>query len=310
MMSHSRGLFAAGRILLMLASACLAPGTPARAQNTGAPAGQNTGAPAGEDYKVSENQSAHPGDSHPAGGSSQPTAEPPRLARFNYVSGKVTWRPDENASWSKATENLSLRPGAQIWVTEGGRAEVRFDDGSLLRLGNGAVITLQTLYRDEQGEFTQLKMSSGLVTLRLQQESSIYQVDTPLFTLRAAGPARVRLGVADTEEVGVRLGKATVEGSQGKTTLHAGDYLSLRDADASYSLKSLPAEDSWERWNDERDRALDAKTQLLYIYTRPLYVPASPIYVPATSLWFSFSLPPVPYFRSFHGTRSFHGHRW
>jgi hypothetical protein len=308
MRSKSRELFAAGRILLMLASACLMPGSPARAQSGSASSNQ--------DYKVGETQSAPPGDSKTAAGSSQPTAQPPRLARFAYVSGKVTWRPDEHTSWSKATENQSLRPGAQIWVTEGGRAEVRFDDGSLLRLGNGAVVTLQSLYRDEQGEFTQLKMSSGLITLRPQQENSIYEVDTPMLTLRAAGPARVRIGVADAEEVGVRLGHATVEGSQGKTTLYAGDYLSLRDVDASYTLKSLPAEDSWERWNDERDRALDAKTrpadaktQPVIIYTHPAYVPNSP-YLPTTSFWFSMALPTVPYYHGYHGTRSIHGHRW
>ena len=28
-----------------------------------------------------------------------------------------------------------LRQGAQIWVSDGGRAEIQFDDGSLLRLG-------------------------------------------------------------------------------------------------------------------------------------------------------------------------------
>ena len=64
------------------------------------------------------------------------TQGPVRMARFAYVQGNVTWRPDSAASWSKATNNLPLRQGAEIMVTEGGRAELQFDDGSALRLGD------------------------------------------------------------------------------------------------------------------------------------------------------------------------------
>ena len=45
---------------------------------------------------------------------------------------------DERASdsdeWSKATVNLPIRQGAQIWVTDGGHADLQFDDGSELEI--------------------------------------------------------------------------------------------------------------------------------------------------------------------------------
>ena len=58
----------------------------------------------------------------------------------------------------------------------GGRAEIRFNDGSLLRLGNDAVVTLQTVYGDADGEFTQIKLVSGLISLRPKLERSVYQI--------------------------------------------------------------------------------------------------------------------------------------
>ena len=186
-----------------------------------------------------------------------PSEGPVRLARFAYLQGEVTWREDENAAWSSASVNLPIRQGAQVWVPEHGRAEIQFDDGSILRLGSGALVTLQTLYSDAEGEFTEVKLSEGLASLRLRHEKSVYQIDTPFVSVKTTGPSKIRVGAGSAVEVAVRQGDATIEGSQGREDLHAGDYVYLADADASYEVRGLPGADSWEQWNTERDRALD-----------------------------------------------------
>jgi len=183
---------------------------------------------------------------------------PVRLARFSLVEGDVTWRGGETSEWSAASRNLPLRQGAQIWVADRGRAEIQFDDGSRLRLGHGALITLQTLYSDSEGEFTEITLNDGVVALRLQHERSIYQVNTPLVSVKATGPARLRVGAGDGVEVAVRQGRATVEGSQGKATLAEGDYLDLRDADSPLDLRRLPRPDGFDDWVAARDREIDA----------------------------------------------------
>ena len=201
-----------------------------------------------------------------AGGGSDGAASrgPVRLARFSYVQGNITWRPSASADWSPASVNLPLRQGAQVWVT-GGRAEVQFDDGSLLRLGNGAVITLQTLYSDTDGEYTEIQMNEGLAALRLRHGDSIYQVDTPFASVKSAGPSKVRVGVGESVEVAVAGGSAAVEGSGQKTVLHSGDYLDLSDAEAAYQVAVLPDADSWDRWNDDRDRQLTDADSARYL---------------------------------------------
>ena len=180
-------------------------------------------------------------------------AGPIRLARFSYVHGNVTWRANDDDAWSPAPLNLPLRQGAQISVTSG-RAEIQFDDGSLLRLGGGAAATLQTLYSDGGGEFTEILLDQGVSELALHGTQSIFQVNTPFVSVKSEGPSKVRIGVDSSVEIAVRLGKATVEGSAAKKTLRRGDYLNVPDADAPYAVRLLPDADSLCSWRPYDNR--------------------------------------------------------
>ena len=186
---------------------------------------------------------------------------PVRLARFSFIEGTVTWREDESAAWTDAGVNLPVRQGAQIFVAAHGRAEIQFDDGSLLRLGSGALVTLQTLYSDTEGEFTEIKLSEGLASLRTRNDRSVYQIDTPYVSVKTTGKSKLRVGAGETVEAAVTQGDATVEGSQGRADLHKGDYLSLDNPDAAFAIRRLPRADSWERWNEERDAYLEGAAE-------------------------------------------------
>lgn len=233
-LSNSTGRF----IVAALAAAGLCLAHPVLAQDDG--------------YHVGENHSAPPARS---------TVSPThRVARIEYLSGNVTWRPNEGARWTRAETNRGLNESAQLWVEDGGRAEVRFDDGSILRLGSNSVITLQTVFVDAQGEYTQIKMNSGIATLEPREERSVFEVNTPFLAVKTIGPSRIRIGVGDDVEVAVSRGRANLEGPQGKATLSAGDFVSLLNDDSAYAVKALPAPDSWERWNEDRDRKIAAQT--------------------------------------------------
>ncbi len=224
--------------LTILASGLLvAPSRPALAQGGG--------------YQVGES-----GATDPATTAANATAGPVRMARFSFIQGSVTWRASEDLDWATAPDNLPLRQGAQIWVANGGRAEIQFDDGSYLRLGGGAIATLQMLFSDDQGEFTQIKQTNGLSMLTVKHSHSVYQVDTPLLSMKTTGPSRVRVGVSEGSEVGVVEGGASVEAGQGKESLAAGDYLNLASASSPFVVRALPRADSWELWNEERDALL------------------------------------------------------
>jgi hypothetical protein len=214
----------------------------------------------GQFAPVTEEPMALGQDDAPAPGQDNADAAnngPVRMARFSYISGDVTWRDGTEGDWSSAARNLPLRQGAQIWVSEGGRAELQFDDGSRLRLDSNTLITLQTLYSDAQGEFTEITLNDGQAFLRLNNQYSLYQVNAPEASIKAAGPGRLRVGAGEGAQFAVRQGKATIDGANGKVTLQQGDYLDVVDNTTPYNVGPLPAADDWDAWNDSRDRSID-----------------------------------------------------
>ncbi|MCX6379540.1 MAG: FecR domain-containing protein [Armatimonadetes bacterium] len=179
------------------------------------------------------------------------------MARIRHLSGSVRWRVSADAEWSSASLNLPVRQGAQIWIERKGRAELQFDDGSVLRLGSSALATLQVMYSDAEGTFTEIKLQEGLASLHLRHNKALYQIDTPFASLKAKGPAKIRIGVNNSVEFAVRDGEATVEGGHGSAIVKSGDFLRLTSATSNYKLYSTPQKDSWDYWNDDRDREMD-----------------------------------------------------
>jgi hypothetical protein len=239
-------------IVLMLGTVCV------HAQSGTDP--NQSGASTGPTYQITpDTRSTPPPDS----ASTQDAANvgPVRLARFSYVDGDVTWRPSSTDDWSSAGVNIPLREGAEVWVTNGGRAEVQFDDGSYLRLGDGAIVTLQTLSSDATSEFTELQLNQGLVTLKLKNPASDFQVDTPLATIKVDGGDDVRVGVGDGVEIAVHGGTASLSNANSSTDLNAGNYVYLADASSPFDIGPIPHEDSWDQWNDSRNALIeDAQT--------------------------------------------------
>ncbi|HWD39379.1 MAG TPA: FecR family protein [Fimbriimonas sp.] len=159
-----------------------------------------------------------------------------------------------------------MRQGAQIYAPESSRAEVQFDDGSAMRLGSGAVATLTTLYSDSTGEFTEIKLNNGLATLHLVNKNSLYQIDTPTASIKAYGPAQIRVGDTSGLEVAVQSGEALCEGAPGKLTLRNGEYLDLPKPNSPCVVKHVPPADHWDQFNSNRNNV---------VYHRPKYVPSN-----------------------------------
>ena len=126
---------------------------------------------------------------------------PVRMARFAVVSGAVDWRPAPTVGWSAATINLPVRQGCEVLVPDGCRAELQFDDGSRCQLGSGALLTLQTLYSDPRGEFTELSLRQGECGLRTLNRFDTYQVDTPVVSCKVEGPEECTVDAADPTQV-------------------------------------------------------------------------------------------------------------
>lgn len=181
---------------------------------------------------------------------------PVRMARISYQSGKVDWRATGDLQWSAAKRNLPMRQGAQVWVPEGSRAEIQFDDGGALRMGGGAAATLSTLYSDNQGEFTEIKLTNGLATLHLLNPRSVYQIDTPSAAIKAYGPAEIRIGDTSGLEVAAIAGQCQVQGTVGKFDIKSGQYLNMQCPTCRCTVTARPKPDEWDAFNTHRDEAI------------------------------------------------------
>src|SRR5579862_8378241 len=182
---------------------------------------------------------------------------PVRMARVSYMTGNVSWRPDGTTGWSRAALNLPMRQGAEVWLALGSRLELQFDDGATMRLGDSAVATLQTLYADNQGEFSEVKLSAGTASCHLKDKYSIYQVDMPFDSVKSVGPGDFRVNVkARANSCAVRNGRATLTAGGRDTPIIASQYTVVNGPDDPVRVRSLGAEDPWDHFNDNRNVVL------------------------------------------------------
>jgi len=201
---------------------------------------------------------ASPLQAQGAGPNVQVTSGPVRMARVSYLDGPIDWRPDYRGQWADATVNLPLREGAQIWAPGNHRAEIQFDDGSLLRLSDGAVVTLKEMYSDRDGEFTLIKLTDGAVSLTARNPHSIYQIDTPCDSVKAEGPSKVQVRAemnSKSTDVTCRGGRAQVLGPKGTNTLQP-NQRAIYDPDGSSRPQALAPPSSWDKFNDQRDERM------------------------------------------------------
>lgn len=196
---------------------------------------------------------------------------PVRMARISYVKSGAEYRPTASVGWSTASVNTPLRQGAQIWAENSSRTETVFDDGSVLRLGNGGLATLETMYSDSNGEFTELKVTNGLATIHIKSKLSQFQVDTPQASVKASGPATIRVGInGNICEIADQGGEAQVESGGGTQPLKAGQLIDYRQPSGSTAVagegavRSVPKADDWDTWNTERNTV---------VYHQDRYVP-------------------------------------
>ena len=182
---------------------------------------------------------------------------PVRLARISSETGKVSWRPDGTTEWAAATNNLPIRQGGEVWLAPGSRLEIQFDDGSTLHLGDDAVATLQTLYSDKQGEFTEVKLAAGTSSWHLKNKYSIYQIDAPCDSVKSAGPSDFRVDIRPkADSLAVRNGDAVLSADGKDTPVTTGHYTVLDTPKDPVVVRNLGPEDPWDHYSDNRNAIL------------------------------------------------------
>lgn len=180
--------------------------------------------------------------------------------RVRLMSGEVLFRTPEAGEWLPASINTPLDEGDSIWCPQGTRSEVQLSDGTIVRLDGGSQLDL---IANEDG-FTHLHLANGRLYLRTAQTMSrdSLQIDADDTTVVPSARTRLRIDMLanSQEDVSIFKGSAHVEGSGSRTTVRAGEHISLEGG--HQEISPLNPADSWETWNKEQDlvQSRSAKT--------------------------------------------------
>jgi hypothetical protein len=172
---------------------------------------------------------------------------------INLMEGDVQIKTPEAGDWGLASINAPLQEGDQIWVPEGGRAELQLNTGTYVRLDENSA--LQVLSMDVDSSQFYLSQGHAYVYYNAP-EGGVIQIDTPDVSTRAFNTAIFRIDIPDQyTDAAVYKGYVETENEVGNARINAGEMLSLgRATDGEVAPMGPP--DEWENWNKARDERI------------------------------------------------------
>jgi hypothetical protein len=180
---------------------------------------------------------------------------PARVARLNYQSGTVSFRPGSVEEWTAATLNYPLTEGDHLWTDAGSEAEMHVGSAAIRMNSQTALAILNLDDRTVQLSLTQGSLS---VRIRYLAEDETFEVDTPnaAISLLRAGEYRIDAdGDSNITTVTVRGGDAEVNGGGAAFPVRARESARITGVDpVSQDVGSALVPDDFDRWCQARDR--------------------------------------------------------
>ncbi len=183
-----------------------------------------------------------------------------RLSRVSLIEGELLLQRGDDDVWVAASVNMPLRPHDKLWATDGARAEIQFDDGTVVRLAENTSLDLLSLDPD----WIHLELTLGVATVvahapRGGAREPFLELDTPQATVQVTRSTTFRTDVAEdgSTEMTVREGAVELARDEEPVRIAQHQRVVIEGGDAPrYLLESAEAPDDWDRWNDERETQL------------------------------------------------------
>jgi len=173
--------------------------------------------------------------------------------RISLIETELQIKTPEAGDWGYAAINTPLDVGDEVWVPQGGRAELQLNTGTYIRLDEGTALQILSMDQDS----SQFYLSQGKAYIYYDApQGSVIQVDTPDASTQAFARAIFSLGLLEYyTDVAVYKGYVETENRIGETRVNAGNMVSL-GPDTNGEIASIGYLDDWERWNQARDERL------------------------------------------------------
>jgi len=160
--------------------------------------------------------------------------------------------------------NTPLQEGVKLATAEGSFAEVEFENGSTVRLGQLSMIEFTELALAPDGsKINGLTLDNGYATFHAAPEGQdVYEVHTPFDVLTPRGKALFRVDTDSSEQrIEVFNGSLEIASSLGSWTLAKNSVLELQpDTAQPDQVSEGITKDDWDRWVQERESREEAAT--------------------------------------------------
>lgn len=198
-------------------------------------------------------------------GAGAPQANPDtRAVRLSDVEGAVQLTQGSQILAEPALANTPLFQGTVVNTKEDGRAELQFDDGSVVRISPNSSLKLTVLKHQGNSAVAEVVLQSGLAYLELQGDTSTNRMVARFgdSAVSATGFAVLRIDMDNPPgELAVFSGNAHLErGNALSLDLHGGESVALSASDPNqYNLAETIEPNSWDAWNADRDQDLNSE---------------------------------------------------
>ncbi|MGD1076122.1 MAG: FecR family protein [Thermodesulfovibrionales bacterium] len=179
--------------------------------------------------------------------------------RVSLIEGDVQIKTPEAGDWGLTSINTPLSEGDQVWVPQGGRAELQLNSGTYIRLDQNSALQILSMDKDS----SQVYLSQGSTYIFSEApRGSVMQVDTPDASTRSFDRVIFRIDVSDQyTDVAIYKGYVETENQVGKTGIRAGQTLSLGQ-NTNGEVAPMGPPDEWEKWNRMRNEEIFAKRDI------------------------------------------------
>jgi hypothetical protein len=195
-----------------------------------------------------------------------------RIVRLSLVSGDVQVVRPADAKWEPALMNMPVQQGFTIGTNDG-RAEVEFENGGALWLGEDSVLQFTELALSSGGRITKVTLSQGTATFDANVASAdSFLVTAPEFQITSPAKSEFRVSVSkDSSSVSVIKGQISINSLAGAKLLHKGEMFTLNaSAPADAKISSNAAPDDYDKWVKGRANLLsDGQSQSLQYTNAP-----------------------------------------
>jgi len=191
---------------------------------------------------------------------------PGRIGRLNYIQGPVSYQPTGVSDWVDAYVNRPLTTNDNIWVGNGGRAELHVGS-TALRLGSNT--DFQFLNLDDR--IVQIRLTEGTLTVRMRNlpQDQIFEIDTPNLAFTVLRPGEYRIDAnpdSETTVITIRDGEGEVTGEGQQIPVYARQQIAVRGSDQiTYNLAAAPGPTEWDQWCSSRDQREDQSVSARYV---------------------------------------------